>query len=371
MWAAIVKKAATADSNTPKPDVKPFKPALLFVVHEEKPQQSIDYLTDASGITVGKAPTKEEREARKAARQKEKKAEKKGEKKGGKENNESSGAKAEKPSSSADGLAGEESDKKPSSDSAEALCEDDVCVRPTKKATAKKNDSEEANAIKNDSEKKEGGEGTGEGEAADAAEVGDVKVVAPSSDEDLITADIEVTDSCEDCPVHKKKPQRKNSGNGGGGNAGGGNASGTAAGNTASSEDKTKDDKNITANNISPTDPKPLGVFIDEKREWYDELGTNKKISLWNLIRPDVIWSMLKRNREHSSDEVGGNLLGEGAILGGVLVFDPQGKEVFRHVERNFGDAVNFGKLRKVIEKMDSSGAGASPGGKNKKKAGK
>lgn len=80
-------------------------------------------------------------------------------------------------------------------------------------------------------------------------------------------------------------------------------------------------------------------VYKDEDRAFYAFLGNRKLIDarsfLGALFRPLGTWRALKRVRDRlKRKKIEGNMVGEGLLLGGVLVIDRDGEVTYAHPEK-------------------------------------
>mmetsp|Transcript_123023 Transcript_123023/g.213443 ORF Transcript_123023/g.213443 Transcript_123023/m.213443 type:complete len:145 (+) Transcript_123023:253-687(+) len=83
-------------------------------------------------------------------------------------------------------------------------------------------------------------------------------------------------------------------------------------------------------------------IFIDESKDMYRVAAPLVKLGKCSLL------ALLcnKRRRKASGDagkQYGQNFVGEGFILGSLIVVDPTGKVTFAHAEKSFDDHPDFG----------------------------
>jgi len=66
-------------------------------------------------------------------------------------------------------------------------------------------------------------------------------------------------------------------------------------------------------------------IYLDSDRRFYELLGNRKlSISFWSLVRPWKLWNDFKSMQGRlQNKKVDGNLIGEGFVQGGLLVFAP------------------------------------------------
>jgi hypothetical protein len=100
----------------------------------------------------------------------------------------------------------------------------------------------------------------------------------------------------------------------------------------------------------------PFPLFLDENLSIYQGMG-NRKIGLrtWNPIR---LWrgfrSMGSRLKEK---KIEGNLVGEGMIQGGILIFDKEGKIQYAY-EEAIGDELDMDDIRAALKAVSGKGSG-------------
>ncbi|KAI6206149.1 hypothetical protein M3Y94_00873900 [Aphelenchoides besseyi] len=86
-------------------------------------------------------------------------------------------------------------------------------------------------------------------------------------------------------------------------------------------------------------------IYFDEKKHFY---GPQRWMPLWHgLLRIETFVNGFKAQQRGFQ----GNRVGEGRLLGGVYLID-RDHLAFSHLERSWGDAANFEKIKKVVEEL-------------------
>jgi len=104
-------------------------------------------------------------------------------------------------------------------------------------------------------------------------------------------------------------------------------------------------------------------LFLDRDRALYEYLGNRKLVTirgvLASLVRPLKTYRSLKSIGERMKAKgVSGNMVGEGLVLGGVLVFDANGDIVFSHPEKT-GSPVDPEDVAAALDRLDAVGGAA------------
>lgn len=95
-------------------------------------------------------------------------------------------------------------------------------------------------------------------------------------------------------------------------------------------------------------------LYLDDDRAFYDYLG-NRKLLTWDvawkaLSNPRKTWSNLKEIGHRLNDSnIDGNLVGEGLILGGILVVDPS-NAVVKEFPENSGFPIHPDALADALK---------------------
>jgi len=71
-------------------------------------------------------------------------------------------------------------------------------------------------------------------------------------------------------------------------------------------------------------------LFRDEKLAFYDGLG-GRKLKARTLF--GFLWNMRSMNKRMKEQNIEGNLVGEGIVQGGVVIFDKEGKQQYAYEE--------------------------------------
>jgi hypothetical protein len=99
----------------------------------------------------------------------------------------------------------------------------------------------------------------------------------------------------------------------------------------------------------------PFPLFLDETLSIYQGMG-NRKIGL-RTLNPFRLWrgfrSMGSRLKEK---KIEGNLVGDGMIQGGILVFDKEGKIRYGY-EEMVGDELDIDDIRAAIKAVRGKGS--------------
>jgi len=97
-------------------------------------------------------------------------------------------------------------------------------------------------------------------------------------------------------------------------------------------------------------------LYLNEGREFYEALG-NRKISLpigQMLLNPLKVWREFKNLGERIKEKnIDGNMVGEGAVLGGVLVISPEGEVKYTYLEET-GKQLPVEEIRSAMEALQS-----------------
>uniref|UniRef100_A0A7S3JYT0 Peroxiredoxin-like 2A n=1 Tax=Aureoumbra lagunensis TaxID=44058 RepID=A0A7S3JYT0_9STRA len=98
-------------------------------------------------------------------------------------------------------------------------------------------------------------------------------------------------------------------------------------------------------------------LYLDEKKLFYQFLGNRKLITLGGflkaLINPFNTYNALKEIGERMRTKgIEGNMVGEGLVLGGVLVIAPDGTTLFQHQEIT-GTIVDLDKASKALDILE------------------
>lgn len=98
--------------------------------------------------------------------------------------------------------------------------------------------------------------------------------------------------------------------------------------------------------------------FVDDERTFWDELGNNIiDFKLGRLFRnPLGVWRDLKAvgARLKEKGDIQGNLVGEGAIRGGILVISPQSEVLYRYDEET-GQEIPAAEIAAAVAKLAAS----------------
>lgn len=99
----------------------------------------------------------------------------------------------------------------------------------------------------------------------------------------------------------------------------------------------------------------PFPLFLDENRSIYQGMG-NRKIK-FRTLNPIRLWrgfrSMGSRLKEK---KIEGNLVGEGMIQGGILVFDKDGKIQYAY-EEAVGEELDMDDIRAAVKAVRGKGS--------------
>ena len=97
-------------------------------------------------------------------------------------------------------------------------------------------------------------------------------------------------------------------------------------------------------------------LYLDANRTFYSHFGDRKLITfggfLKALVRPWKTWSALKAIQARmKSKAIEGNMVGEGLLLGGVLVVDRHGTVVYEFRETT-GDPAPIADVDDALDKL-------------------
>lgn len=99
-------------------------------------------------------------------------------------------------------------------------------------------------------------------------------------------------------------------------------------------------------------------LYLDEDKAFYQHLGNRKLISAGGFFR--ALWRPLTTYRglkdvskRLEAKGIEGNMVGEGLLLGGVLVVAPDGSIVFEHKEVT-GTPVDVALVKAALDKLPS-----------------
>jgi hypothetical protein len=102
-------------------------------------------------------------------------------------------------------------------------------------------------------------------------------------------------------------------------------------------------------------------IFIDQEKLFYKELGSQKlSIPSWNPITLYKQYQALKERMKLK--KIGGNLVGEGILKGGLFVISPTEGVVFRHQEET-GTPMPYAEIEQVVAKLLHEGGISTSGG--------
>ena len=97
-------------------------------------------------------------------------------------------------------------------------------------------------------------------------------------------------------------------------------------------------------------------VYMDSEKKFYSYLGDRKLITTGNvfkaLIRPLKTWRSLKAVGERmKAKNIEGNMVGEGLLLGGVLVVDKNGEVTYSYPE-NTGEPAPVEAIDEALDAL-------------------
>jgi len=87
-----------------------------------------------------------------------------------------------------------------------------------------------------------------------------------------------------------------------------------------------------------------VSVYTDEARKAYDAAGFHR--GMWTLLQPRAVWNYV---RAFLAGYRGGRLQGDALQQGGVLVINPEGVVLYRHVSRSSGDHAEVGEILSAL----------------------
>lgn len=90
-------------------------------------------------------------------------------------------------------------------------------------------------------------------------------------------------------------------------------------------------------------------IFLDEELHLYKAMGNRSIFKVKTLFK--LIAGMRKLGRRMSQKGIGGNMVGEGTIQGGILIFDAKGNLVHVLLE-NITNEINMVEIAQVLEKL-------------------
>lgn len=95
-------------------------------------------------------------------------------------------------------------------------------------------------------------------------------------------------------------------------------------------------------------------IYLDDDKKWFEVLhGTDeptvKSPLISTLFSPQGFYALFCRKRGGEKGKVAGMVGGEAAYLGGLLLLDKEGKEVWRYKESFYGDTVETEEVEKVV----------------------
>jgi hypothetical protein len=98
-------------------------------------------------------------------------------------------------------------------------------------------------------------------------------------------------------------------------------------------------------------------VYLDEGKQFYGFLGDRKLISTRNvfkaLVRPLKTWRSLRAVGDRmKSKGIEGNMVGEGLLLGGVLVVDRDGRVTYSYPE-TAGEPAPVDAVDEALDALD------------------
>lgn len=92
-------------------------------------------------------------------------------------------------------------------------------------------------------------------------------------------------------------------------------------------------------------------IYLDEELNLYKAMGNRSIFKIRTLFK--LLTGFRKMNRRMSQKGIDGNLLGEGTIQGGILIFDAKGDLVHVQLE-NITQEINMIEIATVLEKIVS-----------------
>merc|ERR1711879_458458 len=95
-------------------------------------------------------------------------------------------------------------------------------------------------------------------------------------------------------------------------------------------------------------------MYLDKTRQFYKATG-NHKLGLSGFFMPSVIMNIVTHfNNKEMKNKVGHNNKGEGTLLGALYIFDTDGKLVYLHNEKVWGDKPDYEEVKGVLDRIKS-----------------
>eukprot|EP00392_Amoebophrya_sp_AT5.2_P014716 g14877.t1 len=94
-------------------------------------------------------------------------------------------------------------------------------------------------------------------------------------------------------------------------------------------------------------------ILVDGDREWFELLhGKGPSTKGSDFLSPFALWNFLGKHVFQIPDGVEPKIGGDVRWLGGLLVLDGEGREVFRHTESRYGDICDVDALQAAVDRL-------------------